>query len=202
MESSTPEEPHPSRAWPPPAGELPVNPYLEIRDLELDRSAEATPPPEPPSFKPFKLGHEAANANPDAPRVEVTPGKAVAYDKRRAFGRTRWHEIFDPTDEDFRRRVQRSLARAAGVGAFCTLLAAASFLSFGWATFAGLAAAGAVCGVAAGAWGDHSPGWMCAMAVASFAFIPIAGGLFWLLICGGMMLLGWVAGLTREASAI
>lgn len=179
---------------------LPENPLLPPRrELSLDQSDVAQPPPEPVPFKTMRLGQRQPGLDHGPKAAPGGPPQATAYDRRRPVGRTRWHQIFEPNEEDFRRRIQRKEAFGAAEGAGLFALIAMALTPFGVAGVLGSALPGALAGFLAVRFAqDSAQGWALTCLVSASAFAFAGAGPFLAVLMGTAGGLGWLVGMTRE----
>jgi len=188
-------------SWRAPApATLPENPLLPPpRELTLDPRGIAEPPREEPEFAKMRLGQRQPGIDRDPKPAPGRPPRATAYDRRRPVGRTRWHQIFEPNEEDFRRRIQRKEAFGAAEGAGLFALIAMSLTSFGLAGVLGSALPGALAGFVAVRFAqDSAQGWALACLLSASAFAFAGSGPFLAVLMGAAGGLGWLVGMTRE----
>lgn len=180
--------------------DLPENPLLPPRrELSIDQSVLAEPPPEPPEFAKMRLGQRRPGLDAGPKMAPGGAPRATAYDRRQPVGRTRWHQIFEPNEDDFLRRVRRKEAYGAAEGAALFALIAASMTPFGLLGILAIAVPGALAGFVAVRFGqDSAQGWSvaCLLAAATYAFG--LQGPFIAVLMGAAGGFGWLVGMTRE----
>lgn len=185
-----------SAPWPPRPAAVPVDPRFVQRELKLDGASAQIAPPPAPDFTPSKLARKPLPVG----RAGVGPerGSVVAYDKRYAIGRSRWTEIFDADDRDYERRRQTLAREGALLGGAALVFVTLSLNPFGWVLLAS-GGAGAIAGAIAATRSDSVWAWSIAIGVAGFVLLAFMNPFLWFIAEGECLLIGWLAGFTREA---
>ncbi|MEM1452357.1 MAG: hypothetical protein AAGI22_24850 [Planctomycetota bacterium] len=186
----------PEAVWPPRPEDVPAARFADADAPELRLDHEAVVP-EPPEFTPSKLTARE-HAQVAAAEPEPAGAKAVVFDPKNPSGRTRYHEIFEANDEDFRRRRSQLRQESGLAGAFVFLVCMASFQPFTIVPFLLAAVVGAAAGVAAEAMGDRSEIWLFTALVGGVLLAPVVKGMTFLIFLGAIAGGGWLTGFVRE----